>query len=115
MAEPTRTAGVVPVAVHFPPLTADFNRGAVNGMNVSAIEDHIDFLLPLFPGEDLRRDDRIARCGREVAPRCHAGTGAGRRDHALDGWAHTATAMGVEEVLTAPRSPWLNQIARGFR
>jgi putative transposase len=30
------------------------------------------------------------------------------RDHAFDGWANTAKAMGIEEVLTAPRSPWQN-------
>ena len=30
------------------------------------------------------------------------------RDHAFDGWAETAKAMGIEEVLTAPRSPWQN-------
>lgn len=30
------------------------------------------------------------------------------RDHAFDGWAATAKAMGIENVLTAPRSPWQN-------
>jgi putative transposase len=30
------------------------------------------------------------------------------RDHAFAGWANTAKAMGIEEVLTAPRSPWQN-------
>jgi hypothetical protein len=28
------------------------------------------------------------------------------RDHAFSGWAKTASAMDVREVLTAPRSPW---------
>jgi hypothetical protein len=28
------------------------------------------------------------------------------RDHAFAGWVNTAKALGIEEVLTAPRSPW---------
>jgi hypothetical protein len=28
------------------------------------------------------------------------------RDHAFRAWANTATAMDIQEVLTAPRSPW---------
>jgi len=36
------------------------------------------------------------------------------RDHAFDGWAHAAKAMGIEEVLTAPRSPWQNACAERF-
>ncbi len=36
------------------------------------------------------------------------------RDHAFDGWANTAEAMGIEEVLTAPRSPWQNAYAERF-
>jgi transposase InsO family protein len=36
------------------------------------------------------------------------------RDHAFDGWAHAAKAMGIEEVLTAPRSPWQNAYAERF-
>ena len=30
------------------------------------------------------------------------------RDHAFDGWADTAQAIGMNELLTAPRSPWQN-------
>lgn len=33
------------------------------------------------------------------------------RDHAFDGWAITAKAMGIEEILAAPRSPWQNAYA----
>jgi hypothetical protein len=36
------------------------------------------------------------------------------RDHAFDGWAHAAKAMGLEEVLTASRSPWQNAYAERF-
>ena len=36
------------------------------------------------------------------------------RDHAFDGWKNTAEAMGIEEVLTAPRSPWQNAYAERF-
>jgi hypothetical protein len=28
------------------------------------------------------------------------------RDHAFTGWRETATTMGIEDLLTAPRSPW---------
>ena len=33
------------------------------------------------------------------------------RDHTFDAWTHTAKAMGIDEVLTAPRSPWQNAYA----
>jgi len=36
------------------------------------------------------------------------------RDHAFEGWAESAKAMGIEEVLTAPRSPWQNADAERF-
>src|SRR5215472_2595326 len=36
------------------------------------------------------------------------------RDHAFEGWAESAKAMGIEEVLTAPRSPWQNAYAERF-
>lgn len=36
------------------------------------------------------------------------------RDHAFDGLSVTATAMGIQEVLTAPRSPWQNAYAERF-
>lgn len=36
------------------------------------------------------------------------------RDHAFDGWADTAKAMGIEQVLTAPRSPWQNAFVERF-
>jgi putative transposase len=32
------------------------------------------------------------------------------RDYAIDRLAVTADAMGIEEVLTAPRDPWQNRI-----
>jgi putative transposase len=35
-------------------------------------------------------------------------------DHAFAGWATTAKAMRIEEVLTAPRSPWQNAYAERF-
>jgi putative transposase len=36
------------------------------------------------------------------------------RDHAFAGWANTARAIGIEEVLTAPRSPWQNAYVERF-
>jgi putative transposase len=36
------------------------------------------------------------------------------RDHAFDGWAHTAKVMGITEVPTTPRSPWQNAYAERF-
>jgi transposase InsO family protein len=33
------------------------------------------------------------------------------RDHAFDGWRHAANTLGIDEVLTAPRSPWQNAYA----
>ena len=36
------------------------------------------------------------------------------RDHAFDGWADTAKAMGIENILTAPRSPWQNAYVERF-
>ena len=36
------------------------------------------------------------------------------RDHAFDGLGPTAQAMGIHEVLTAPRSPWQNAYAERF-
>jgi transposase InsO family protein len=36
------------------------------------------------------------------------------RDHAFEGWAESAKARGIEEVLTAPRSPWQNAYAERF-
>jgi putative transposase len=36
------------------------------------------------------------------------------RDHAFEGWADTTKAMGIEEVLTAPRSPWQNAYVERF-
>jgi hypothetical protein len=33
------------------------------------------------------------------------------RDHAFDGWAETAKTTGIDELLTAPRSPWQNPFA----
>jgi putative transposase len=36
------------------------------------------------------------------------------RDHAFAGWANTAKAMRIEEVLTAPRSPWQNAYVERF-
>jgi putative transposase len=36
------------------------------------------------------------------------------RDHAFHAWANTATAMDIQKVLTAPRSPWQNAYAERF-
>jgi putative transposase len=36
------------------------------------------------------------------------------RDHAFNAWAHTATAMGIHEIRTAPRSPWQNAYVERF-
>jgi len=36
------------------------------------------------------------------------------RDHAFDGWADTAKAMGMDDLLTAPRSPWQNADVERF-
>jgi putative transposase len=36
------------------------------------------------------------------------------RDHAFDGWTETAKSMGIDELLTAPRSPWQNAYAERF-
>ena len=36
------------------------------------------------------------------------------RDHAFDGVRATAKAMGIEEVLTAPRAPWQNPFVERF-
>jgi putative transposase len=36
------------------------------------------------------------------------------RDHAFAAWANTARSMGIEEVLTAPRSPWQNAYVERF-
>jgi putative transposase len=36
------------------------------------------------------------------------------RDRAFAGWANTAKATGIEEVLTAPRSPWQNAYVERF-
>ena len=36
------------------------------------------------------------------------------RDHAFHAWANTATAMEIQEVLTAPRSPWQNAYVERF-
>jgi transposase InsO family protein len=36
------------------------------------------------------------------------------RDHAFEGWTETAKTMGIDELLTAPRSPWQNAYAERF-
>jgi putative transposase len=36
------------------------------------------------------------------------------RDHAFAAWTNTAKALGIEEVLTAPRSPWQNAYVERF-
>lgn len=36
------------------------------------------------------------------------------RDHAFAGWADSARAIGIEEILTAPRSPWHNAYVERF-
>ena len=36
------------------------------------------------------------------------------RDHAFNSWPATANAMGIEDVLTAPRAPWQNPFVERF-
>ena len=36
------------------------------------------------------------------------------RDHAFAGWADTMKAIGIEDVITAPRSPWQNAYVERF-
>ena len=36
------------------------------------------------------------------------------RDHAFDAWANTATAMDIDELRTAPHSPWQNAYVERF-
>ena len=36
------------------------------------------------------------------------------RDHAFEGWTETAKTKGIDELLTAPRSPWQNAYAERF-
>jgi putative ABC transport system permease protein len=67
-ATPHLVLGVVPVDVHFPPLTADFNHGAVNATAINGVESQIDFWLPLFLGEDPRRDDRTLDVVAKLSP-----------------------------------------------
>jgi hypothetical protein len=52
-----------------------------------------------------RRGDRASNSGvdRSTATRS---VPVRDRDHAFGGWADTAKAMEIDEVLTAPRSPW---------
>jgi putative transposase len=52
---------------------------------------------------------------REAFPWDHAPRFVVRdRDHAFADWANTAKAMGIQEVLTAPRSPWQNAYVERF-
>jgi putative transposase len=52
---------------------------------------------------------------REAFPWDHAPRYVVRdRDHAFAGWANTARALGIDEVLTAPRSPWQNAFVERF-
>jgi predicted permease len=55
---PHMVLGVVPVDAHFPPLTTNYNRGAVTQMTVPAVDDRVDFWEPLFPTENERRENR---------------------------------------------------------
>ena len=57
-ATPYLVLGVVPADVHFPPLTTNFNRGAVTMMTVPGVDDQVDFWEPLFPTANERRDNR---------------------------------------------------------
>jgi putative ABC transport system permease protein len=83
-ATPHLVLGVVPVDSHFPPLTADFNHGAVNGMNLSAVEQQVDFWLPLFPGDDPRRDDRTL----DVVAKLRQGVTLAQAQAEMDAIAH---------------------------
>ena len=57
-ATPYLVLGVVPADVHFPPLTTNYNRGAVTQMTVPGVDNQVDFWEPLFPQENERRDNR---------------------------------------------------------
>src|SRR5262249_52661657 len=57
-ATPYLVIGVVPANVHFPPLTTNYNRGAVTQMTVPGVDNQVDFWEPLFPTENERRENR---------------------------------------------------------
>src|SRR5262249_8261512 len=42
----------------FPPLTTNYNRGAVTQMTVPGVDNQVDFWEPLFPTENERRENR---------------------------------------------------------
>jgi transposase InsO family protein len=58
-----------------------------------------------WTGQPLRE-----ACPFDQAPRY----GVRDRDHAFAGWADTAKAIGIAEVLTTPRSPWQNASCERF-
>jgi transposase InsO family protein len=52
---------------------------------------------------------------REAFPWAHAPRYLLRdRDDAFAGWEDAATSMGIEQILTAPRSPWQNAYVERF-
>ena len=55
---PYLVLGVVAADAHFPPLTTNYNRGAVTQMTVPGVDSTVDFWEPLFPTENERRDNR---------------------------------------------------------
>jgi len=57
-ATPHVVLGVVPADVHFPPLTTNYDRGAVTQMTVPGVDNRVDFWEPLFPTENERRENR---------------------------------------------------------
>jgi putative ABC transport system permease protein len=98
---PHLVLGVVPTDVHFPPLTADFNHGAVNSMAVNGVESRVDFWLPLFPAEDLRRDDRTL----DVAAKLRPGVTVARAQAEIDIVAHA-----LAEAFPATNRDWSVQV-----
>jgi predicted permease len=57
-ATPHLVLAVVPADVHFPPLTTNYERGAVTQMTVPGVDNQVDFWEPLFPTENERRENR---------------------------------------------------------
>jgi len=100
-ATPHVVLGVVPVDVHFPPLTADFSLGAVNSMAVGAVENRIDFWLALFLREDPRRDDRTI----DVVAKLHPGVTLAQAQADID-----SKARSLADTFPATNRNWSVQV-----
>ena len=97
---PHLVVGVVPIDVHFPPLTADFN-GAVNSMAVSGVESQIDFWVPLFLGENPKRDDRTL----DVVAKLRPGVTVAQAQAEMDAVAHA-----LADAFPATNQTWSVQV-----